>query len=177
VLIVVDVESDGPCPGLYSMVCFGAAVVEQNGGNWRTFYGQTAPLCGAAFDRAALAISGFTREEHEQFPTPQKTMQEFFAWLNGLGADRLTFISDNNGYDWQFINYYCHKFLDKNPFGFSSRRIGDLWAGLCRNATKSNDWKRFRKQSHDHNPVNDAIGNAEAILEMTRRGLKFQEVL
>ena len=26
--IVVDVESDGPAPGIYSMVCFGAIVVE-----------------------------------------------------------------------------------------------------------------------------------------------------
>ncbi len=28
--IMVDVESDGPIPGDYSMVCFGAIVVEPN---------------------------------------------------------------------------------------------------------------------------------------------------
>ena len=27
-MVVVDVEADGPIPGEYSMVCFGAVVVE-----------------------------------------------------------------------------------------------------------------------------------------------------
>jgi hypothetical protein len=35
--IMVDIESDGPVPGDYSMVCFGAVVVEP--GLERTFYG------------------------------------------------------------------------------------------------------------------------------------------
>ena len=27
--VIVDVESDGPCPGLYSIVCFGAVIVDE----------------------------------------------------------------------------------------------------------------------------------------------------
>ena len=38
VYIMVDVESDGPIPGDYSMVCFGAIVVEP--ALDRTFYGR-----------------------------------------------------------------------------------------------------------------------------------------
>jgi hypothetical protein len=34
-------------------------------------------------------------------------------------------------------------------------------------------WKHLRKTIHDHNPVNDAIGNAEALLEMKKMGLKI----
>jgi hypothetical protein len=34
-------------------------------------------------------------------------------------------------------------------------------------------WKHLRKTAHDHNPVNDALGNAEALLEMKRRGLNI----
>jgi hypothetical protein len=34
-------------------------------------------------------------------------------------------------------------------------------------------WKHLRKTKHDHNPVNDAIGNAEAILAMKKMGLKI----
>jgi hypothetical protein len=33
-------------------------------------------------------------------------------------------------------------------------------------------WKHLRKTIHDHNPVNDAIGNAEALLQMKQMGLK-----
>ncbi len=38
---VVDVESDGPVPGKYSMVSFGAVLVESSLS--QTFYGQTRP--------------------------------------------------------------------------------------------------------------------------------------
>ena len=40
--IVVDVEADGPVPGLYSMVSFGAVIVEPSLS--KTFYGQVKPI-------------------------------------------------------------------------------------------------------------------------------------
>ena len=36
--VMVDIESDGPIPGDYSMVCFGAVIVEPE--LKRTFYGE-----------------------------------------------------------------------------------------------------------------------------------------
>lgn len=165
-LIVVDVESDGPCPGLYSMVCFGAVVVEP--GLNRTFYGKTNPISDK-WDPEALAISGFTRDQHLLFPEAKQTIIEFKDWLESLN-DKTIFISDNLAYDWQFINYYFHLCCGKNPFGFSGRRIGDLYAGLHKDLKTR--WKQFRKTTHDHNPVNDAKGNAEAILKLKEFGVK-----
>ncbi len=40
--IMIDVESDGPVPPDYSMVSFGAVVVEP--GLSRTFYGKLCPI-------------------------------------------------------------------------------------------------------------------------------------
>ena len=40
--IMVDIEADGPIPGDYSMVSFGAVIVEP--GLQRTFYGQLKPI-------------------------------------------------------------------------------------------------------------------------------------
>ena len=40
--IVVDVEADGEIPFKYSMVCFGAVIVEPTLN--KTFYGKTAPI-------------------------------------------------------------------------------------------------------------------------------------
>ena len=45
---------------------------------------------------------------------------------------RLKPISDNNGFDWQFINWYFHHFLGKNPFGHSSTNLGSLYKGVVR---------------------------------------------
>lgn len=57
--VMVDVEADGPIPGDYSMICFGAIVVEPQLD--RTFYGQLKPISDK-FVPEALAVSGFTRE-------------------------------------------------------------------------------------------------------------------
>jgi eukaryotic-like serine/threonine-protein kinase len=76
-------------------------------------------------------------------------------------------------FDWQFINYYFHRFLGKNPFGFSARRIGDLYSGLVRDASKASEWKKYRVTAHTHNPVDDAKGNGEALKKIKELGLKI----
>jgi DNA polymerase III alpha subunit (gram-positive type) len=101
--IVVDVESDGPLQGINSMVCFGAVIVEE--GLERTFYGKLKPV-STEYNPEALAISGFTRQQHEQFPEPKETMEKFQQWLKDNNIERPVLISDNNGYDASWINYY-----------------------------------------------------------------------
>jgi hypothetical protein len=58
--------------------------------------------------------------------------------------------------------YGFHHTLGRNPFGYSARRIGDFAAGLKGDFYAKQDWKRLRITNHDHNPVNDAMGNAES---------------
>ena len=166
--IVVDVESDGPIPHKYSMVCFGAVVVEPSLS--KTFYGRTRPL-SENWDPKALSISGFSREEHLTFDDPEKVMLDFEAWIQANSKGRTIFMSDNVVYDWQFINYYFHTFLGRNPFGWSGRRIGDLYCGLVKDAFAP--WKHMRSTAHDHDPVNDAKGNAEVVLQLKEMGLKL----
>jgi DNA polymerase III epsilon subunit-like protein len=169
-LVVVDVEADGSIPHKYSMVCFGAVVVEPSLS--KTFYGKTRPISDG-WDEKALSISGFSREEHLTFDEPLEVMTNFLDWLNNNVKDRPIFISDNLAFDWQWINYYFHYYIGKNPFGFSGRRIGDLYAGLMKDYFAASAWKKFRKTSHTHNPVDDALGNAEALLTIRDLGLKF----
>ncbi len=84
------------------------------------------------------------------------------------GKERPVFISDNVAYDWQWIAGMFDKAGLPNPFGHSGRRISDFWAGLNNNFGETQSWKRFRKTKHDHNPVNDAMGNVEAFQEIKR---------
>jgi DNA polymerase III epsilon subunit-like protein len=167
--VMVDIESDGPIPGDYSMVCFGAVIVEP--GLERTFYGRLKPI-SEKFVPEALAVSGFTREETLSFDDPAKVMAGFRDWLNAQCKSRAYFISDNNGFDWQFINWYFHHFLGANPFGFSSTNLGSLYKGLVKDTFVN--FKHLRKTKHTHHPVDDARGNAEALLEMKEKmGLKI----
>lgn len=172
--IVVDVEADGPAPGMYSMVSFGAVVVDDMLD--KTFYGQVAPLPDADWNPEALAISGHSREEHLAFPTSELIMPRFAKWINEQSkGSRPIFWADNNGFDWQFINYYMHRFNNgHNPFGFSSQNINSLYKGIMRDVYVS--FKHLRKTRHTHHPVDDAKGNAEALLAMRdQKRMRFEK--
>ena len=159
--IMVDVEADGPIPGDYSMVCFGAVVVEP--ALDRTFYGQLRPI-SENWIPEALAVSGFTRDETLAFDEPVKVMRRFSEWAKSESEGRLIFLSDNNGFDWQFINWYLHHFAGANPFGHSSQNLGSLYKGLAKDMFAN--FKHLRRTKHTHNPVDDARGNAEALLQL-----------
>lgn len=158
---MVDIEADGPIPGDYSMVCFGAIVVEPS--LEKTFYRQLHPI-SEKWIPEALAVSGFSRDETFEFDDPKSVMKAFAKWVNDESEGRPIFISDNNGFDWQFINWYFHHFLEKNPFGFSSVNLGSLYKGVVRDTFKN--FKHLRKTKHTHHPVDDARGNAEALLHI-----------
>jgi DNA polymerase III epsilon subunit-like protein len=168
--IIVDVEADGPIPAEYSMICFGAVRFDE--ALDQSFYGRTRPISDR-FIPETLAVSGFSRDQHLNFEDPKAVMAKFAAWLDDRSEGLAVFVSDNLAFDWQFINYYFHRFLGDNPFGFSGRRIGDIYAGLMKDAYRSTEWKKYRITKHTHNPVDDARGNAEALKKFRDFGLKI----
>jgi hypothetical protein len=167
---MVDVEADGPIPGDYSMIAFGAVKVDQE--LTKTFYGHLKPI-SEIWIPEVLKVSGFTREDTLTFDEPRNVMIEFRDWITSVNEDRPIFISDNNGFDWQFINWYFHHFLRENPFGHSSYNLGSLYKGLQKDTFVN--FKHLRKTAHTHNPLDDAIGNAEALIYMKEHlGLKIK---
>ncbi len=160
-IFVVDIESDGPAPGLYSMVSLGCVRVDR--ALTTTFKATFAPI-SARWVPEALAISEIAREEHLAYPDPAIGMNAFRAFLSENSKGRPIFVSDNPAFDWSFANYYFHAYGADNPFGFSARRIGDFYAGLKHDFGAASQWKSLRKTIHTHDPVDDAIGNAEALI-------------
>jgi hypothetical protein len=159
--VSIDVESDGPCPGMHSMISFGAVIVEA--GLQRTFYAELKPI-SQLWVPEALAVSGFTRDQTMKFKDPRDAMQNFLIWLTKQVEGRPIFWSDNNGYDAGFMNYYFWQQLGHNPFGWSSANIGSYYKGLRKDTYAT--FKHLRETKHTHNPVDDAKGNAEALLKM-----------
>lgn len=186
--VMVDIEADGPIPGDYSMIALGAVIVEP--GLERTFKGLLRPI-SAQWVPEALAVSGFDREQTEAFEEAKVVMERFDEWLaqeaggrgpgsggrggqgGAGGRGGPIFISDNNGFDWQFVNWYFHHFLGRNPFGHSSQNLGSLFKGMKGDMRVS--FKGLRRTKHTHDPVDDARGNAEALLHMRdEMGLKIR---
>lgn len=166
----VDIEADGPTPGLYSMLSIGVVAVRPELAD--RFYCELRPISDR-WSPEAIEICGLDREqlaEHGQ--EPAAAMADLRRFLDDTTEGPPVFVSDNPGFDFGFVNYYFHAFDQAgNPFGFSSRRIGDLWAGMTGSASTSSDWKSFVVTEHTHNALDDAVGNAEALLEIQRRGL------
>ncbi len=158
---MVDIEADGPIPGDYSMVSFGAVVVEPS--LTKSVSGKVCPISDKWVPEA-LAVGGYTREETLTFPKAEVVMREFADWLKVNSSGKPMFISDNNGFDWQFINWYFHHFTGSNPFGHSSSNLGSLYKGLVQDM--SQNFKHLRRTTHTHDPVDDAMGNAEALLTL-----------
>lgn len=145
-IIFVDVEAhfDSPCPGIGGgMTEFGAVEFKTR----QTFHG----------------LPGDTPSYDDWPPKTiwDNTFFNFEGWLKQFEGHPI-FFSDNPAYDWQWINYWFHHTIHRNPFGHSARRIGDFYAGLVKDLRKASEWKKYRVTKHDHNPVNDAMGNAEA---------------
>ncbi|MGD0253296.1 MAG: exonuclease, partial [Verrucomicrobiota bacterium] len=80
------------------MVCFGAVIFDDLLD--KTFYGRTRPI-SERFGPEALAVSGFSREQHLGFEEPKTVMETFAAWLEKHAEGRPVFVSDNPAYDWQ----------------------------------------------------------------------------
>jgi hypothetical protein len=168
--IMVDIESDGPIPGDYSMISFGAVLVDELCD--KTFYGQLKPI-SEKFIPEALAVSGHSREETLAFEEPKKVMTDFAEWIKSTCRDRAVFISDNNGFDWMFVCWYFHHFTGTNPFGHSSQNLGSLYKGIVKDTFQT--FKHLIKTKHTHHPVDDSKGNAEALLAMKNElGLKIK---
>lgn len=150
--IFVDVEARGTSPLNGTMTEFGAV----NQRNRATFH-------GILFEGTPDPQNPAVPVVGERLATDLQVAQKFSTWLREqCKNNRPVFVSDNPAYDWMWIAGMFDKAGMVNPFGHSGRRISDFWAGLNRKFSETQSWKRFRRTPHDHNPVNDAMGNVEA---------------
>jgi DNA polymerase III epsilon subunit-like protein len=165
VFISIDVETSGPIPGEYSLLSIGACDVDDV---TRVFSCELQPINGNA-DPKALEISGFSLEQLAKTGTPPKqAMTAFAAWVQSIvrETDTPVFVGFNAPFDWSFINYYFHKFLGRNPFGFAALDIKAYYMGAtgCSwRETRSSavDTKLKPAQKLDHNALHDAQYQAE----------------
>jgi len=160
IFVSVDVETSGPIPGEYSLLSIGACRVDDPE---VTFACELKPLNRNA-DPEALAVTGLSLDVLSQRGlAPQMAMQHFDAWLMaGITADETpVFVGLNAPFDWSFVNYYFHRFLGRNPFGFTALDIKAYFMGAigCRwSDTRSSQIANFVNvnSAGNHNALIDA---------------------
>ncbi len=160
----LDVEADGPCPGIFSMLSFGfVSVLDPK----ISFYAELKPIT-ENFSVDAMNVCGFTREKALLSEDASSVILRFKEWLRTEAfpfnrGNRIAVWSDNPGFDWSYLNYYMHRFTGNNVLGFSARRINDLYAGFTGDPFNTQKWKSLKITKHTHNALDDAKGNAEAL--------------
>ncbi|MHA3771627.1 3'-5' exonuclease [Verrucomicrobiota bacterium sgz303538] len=124
----VDIETAGPIPGEYDLLSIGACMVDAPD---ETFYAELKPFAPRC-DQEALDVSGLSLARlaaHGE--TPEVAMARFADWIAvNTGPARPIFVGFNAPFDWSFINWYFHRFLGHNPFGFTALDIKAFYMGL-----------------------------------------------
>ncbi len=123
----VDVEADGPIPGPYSMLSFGAVAAgtmaesfTPAGPRPATFYRELRPISDE-FVPAALAVSGLDRDVlAREGSDPAVAMREFSRWVTATAGDaRPVFTAYPASFDWMFVYWYLIRFTGGSVFGHS----------------------------------------------------------
>lgn len=161
ICILVDVEARGTSPVNGTMTEFGAVALNQAMTAVQgSFHGK---LMEAVPDPSNPAIPLIT-PDCKRYDS-RKIADDFVKWLKRFN-DRVVFVSDNPAYDYMWMAGFFDAHDMANPFGHSARRIGDFAAGLSSSWGNASKWKRLRDTAHTHHPVDDAMGNAEALIKL-----------
>lgn len=173
-LFFVDTEASGPSPFSSKMTEFG--VVEFATRQW--FYAHLHDFVPHPDIPALPVLTGKPMDPKievsagggvQTLSNITDVYDRLIEWVHNFGDGNGTFVSDNPAFDWQWMSYGFDEAGFANPFGMSARRIGDLAAGFSGNWRKTSAWKAWRRTKHTHNPVDDAMGNAEAFETLLHR--------
>jgi hypothetical protein len=178
--VSVDVETDGPIPGLYSMRSLGAAAFSEEGELLGTFSVNLRPLPGAGQDPRTMQWWSDHPEAWQRATVdaeePPLGMRRFVEWLDGL-PEPCVFVGYPTGFDFTFTYWYLIAFRETtggSPFSFSALDIKTYAMALLgtpyRESTKRAMPKRWfpKDRPHTHVGVDDAIGQGMLFINMLR---------
>lgn len=163
---MVDVEADGQSPAVGSMIELGCVLVDDPTKRFAVFMRPDKD----AYSEKSLAISGKTREETMGYPDPKEGMERFKNWIMEVAGDRSPIFVSDNGFDWAFVDFYFHKYIGSNPFGYSPRNLHDLHKGFRRSLSSRIAEERGQLP---HAAVEDAAMNAAHMQRLMDEGLSL----
>ena len=165
IYVSTDVETDGPCPGLNSMLSFASAAYLADKTLLGTFSANLETLPEASghpetmkwWETQAAAWAAC----RQNLQSPERAMREYVAWLKALPGQPV-FVGYPVVFDYMFVQWYLHKFTGDSPFSFSALDIKTYAMALLKkdysDTVKSIMPERwFDGLPHTHLALDDAI--------------------
>jgi hypothetical protein len=183
VYISADVETDGPIPGVHSLLSLGLAVAGTFDGTSFLaadptrdgFYRELRPT-GRAVDSDALAVSGLDRARLlRDGADPATAMTDATAWVTAVADGRQpVLVAYPAVFDFPWLYWYFMTFTGSSPFGFAScldmKTMYAVKAGVPLGlAVKSRmPAALLSRRPHTHNALDDAVEQADLFANLMR---------
>lgn len=185
--ISVDCESNGPCPGLNSMLSLGAVAMTLDKYIVGRFSANLLPLPDAAEDPETM--TNFWAKNPAAWEAvqvgqedPGKAMVDFSSWLATLRTqyDEIVFVGHPVSFDQMFVCYYLHRFV--GPHFYDWLDIKSYCMGARRTPYKKSGKTYMPKRwfsndkPHNHIAVDDALEQGSIFINALRESLALKAI-
>ena len=183
VYVSTDVETDGPVPGLYSMLSIGSAAYLGDKTLIGTFSANLETLPGADGHPRTMEWWRTQPEAWEacrqNIQPPEAAMRNYLAWLKTLPG-KPVFVAYPAAFDYMFVCWYLNRFTGENPFGWQALDIKTYAMAMLKkeflDTYKRNMPSRwFDDLPHTHLALEDAIEQGALFCNMLREHLGGQK--
>ena len=166
--LMMDIEANGRCPGLHSMISLGLAGFTQEKGLVFQYGVNLHPLEGTTTSPETME---WWKTQPEAYAFTQVNQKYAFDEIPLLHAKLVELCAeydvDTVGYpanfDWQWIHYYLHRFAGSNPLGYCAYDVDSYAAGL---QGVSINKAKLPTLQHHHKALDDAIEQGEMFMRM-----------
>jgi len=180
IYISIDIETDGPAPGLFSMLSLGAIALDPDGDEKDAprWYSTLKPLPTAAqhpdtmkwWETQPAAWEEVNRDQRPAWDA----IPEFADWVTSLPGKAIAAAWPAQ-FDGGFVNYYCHRFARRNPLGIACLDIRSYANGLAgvgqygnisKNQLLAMTGEIDTQDLRDHVALDDAISQGRLLIKL-----------
>ncbi|MBI4854434.1 MAG: 3'-5' exoribonuclease [Acidobacteria bacterium] len=176
IYISTDVETDGPIPGINSMLSFGSAAYLANKTLVSTFSANLETLPEASPNPNTMAWWQTQPDAwkacRKDLQKPEIAMKNYVTWVKSL-LGKPVFVAYPAAFDFLFVYWYMIRFTGESPFSHSALDIKTYAMAMLkkdyRDSTKRNMPKHwFDNFPHTHQALDDAIEQGALFCNMLK---------
>jgi hypothetical protein len=187
--ISADIEANGPCPGLFSMLSFGLAAFTLEKELVATFSRNLELLDGAGLDERTMTwwalpenVAAY-QKSRQNLVSPRDAMLECKEWLDAMRRfGRPIVCGAPSGFDFTFLYYYFWRELGESPIGFASLDLRTYAAAVMKRQYRQVGKRQYPSEwiddglPHTHVALDDAIEQGCILINMIRNNMSLERI-